>query len=58
MNLLNAGLYTDRDSQENNWKDICYSNFGMEQPSCLKNRFTLFINFVSRKEGMVWKLPC
>lgn len=50
MNSVNARLYTDRDSQEKNWKDIFYSKFGMEQPSCLKNRFTLLILWIWKKE--------
>lgn len=50
-------ILTETDRKRSNWKDICYSKFSMEQPSCLKTRFIFFIHFVSRKEGMVWELP-
>lgn len=50
MNSVNAGLYTEKHSQKKNWEDTCYSKFGMEQPSCLKSRFTLLILWVGKEE--------
>lgn len=44
-------IVTEIDRERSNWKDTCRSKFRMEQPSCLKNRFTFFITlWVGRKE--------